>query len=87
MARRPDFSRKLPRPLVIYDGRKPLMRLTKLMDVRKLIGRLPADRKGFVTWQYVKEQLNHAARGADPIDVCIAVRMVLMMERIDCRPE
>ena len=59
---RPDWSRPLPRPLVIPT----VMTLKTLDDVRKLMGHLPAATRAKSTWQYVATCLDKAARGADP---------------------
>lgn len=60
-AKRPDWSRPLPRPLVILE----VMTLETLADVRKLLGHLPKEVRAKETWQAVAEQLE--ARRAAPI--------------------
>jgi fructosamine-3-kinase len=51
---RPDWSRPLPRPIVIPK----VMTLKTLADVRALIERhLPAERRERPTWRYVAQQL------------------------------
>ena len=58
--------------------------------MRKLLGHLPADRSKLSTWQHVAAQLDEAARGADTVDVAVALRLVLFMEALnaagDCLP-
>jgi hypothetical protein len=50
------------------------MTLKTLDDVRTLIGHLPA------------AELEKAVDGADPADASIALRMVPMLEGVECRP-
>jgi hypothetical protein len=81
---KPDWSRRLPRPLIIPG----VMTLKTLADVRKLIGHLPKDHRAKSTWQHVEEYLNKAARGeVETIDVTVPLRMVLSMENVECRPK
>ena len=47
---------------------------------------LPEDRRARSTWRYVAQQLAEAAAGADTVDVAIALRLVLMLENVECRP-
>ena len=66
---RPNWSRKLPRPLKIPS----VMTLKTLADVRKLIGHLPADRRELNTWRHVAAELDKAAAGTvDLIDDAVA---------------
>ena len=37
------------------------------------------------TWRHVAKTLDQAARGGDPLDVSVALRMVLLLEGISCR--
>ena len=83
MRKRPDSSRPLTRTLVIPDG----MTLKTLADVRELMRHLPADRRERPTWRHVAAQLTEAAADADRAEVSIALRMVLMLEGIECRPQ
>jgi hypothetical protein len=80
--RRADWTRKLPRPLVIPK----LLTLTTLGDVRALLARLPKGRRALPTWRHVAAELEAAAHGADPADVATALRLVLALERVPCRP-
>jgi len=83
-ASRPDWSRSLPRPLVIPG----IMTLKTLADVRELVEKhLPADTRAKDTWQHVASCLAEAAAGADTVDVAIALQMVLSMERVRFRPK
>jgi hypothetical protein len=84
MAKRADWSRPLPRPLVIPK----VMALKTLADVRTLLRHLPDDRCTQLTWRHVADQLAQAARGeVEPKHVSIALRMVLSMEGVECRPK
>jgi hypothetical protein len=76
------WSRRLPRPLVIPRA----MTLTTLADVRELTRHLPDDHREFSTWQHVAAELDKAAAGADVTGLAIALRMVLMLENVECRP-
>jgi hypothetical protein len=75
---RPNWSRPLPRPLVIPD----LMTLTTLADVRELLKHLPKGHRERSTWQHVATCLNEAAHGGDTIDVTVPLKMVLSMEGV-----
>ena len=79
---RPNWSRKLPRPLKIPS----VMTLRTLADVRALLGHVPAERRRLDTWQHVAKCLNEAARGGSVNDVTIALRLVLMLEHVPCLP-
>jgi hypothetical protein len=76
--KRSDWSRRLPRTLVIPT----VMTLRTLADARKLIQHLPEDRRARSTWRHVQEQLG---QGADPADVAIALRLALILENVECR--
>ena len=79
---RPNWSRPLPRQLVIPT----VMTLKTLADVHNLIGHLPATTRKKSTWRHVAKCLNEAAaRGAHPARVYAALRMVLSMEGVECR--
>jgi hypothetical protein len=78
---RPNWSRSLPRPLTIPK----VMKLRTLADVRTLLGRLPKASRAKETWQHVAAELDKAAGGADTADVSVALRLVLMLETVECR--
>ncbi len=80
--KRADWSRPLPRSLVIPS----VMRLRTLADVRELMRHLPAEHRKRPTWRHVAAELEQAAAGADPVDVAVALRLVLMLENVECRP-
>jgi hypothetical protein len=79
---RPNWSRPLPRPLVI-----PGVKLSTLADVRELMRHLPRATRERDTWRHVADQLAEAARGGDVNDAVVALRLVLMLERVECRNE
>jgi len=79
--KRPDWSRPLPRPLVIPG----VMTLKTLADIRSLLGHLPKDVRARSAWQSVASQLDAAAGGADPADVAVALQLVLMLEKVEFR--
>jgi hypothetical protein len=81
---RQNWSRPLPRPIIIPN----VMTLKTLADVRTLIERhLPVERRQRATWRYVAIQLDKAARGADPTEVVMALRVVRSIEGVECRPQ
>jgi hypothetical protein len=82
MSKRSDWSRPLPRPIVIPE----VMTLRTLADVRKLLGYLPKDFRARSTWQGIATLLNDAARGdALPNDVAVALQLVLIIEKVTFR--
>jgi len=80
---RPDWPRKLPRPLKLPT----ITTLRTLGDIRALLKNLPAGRREQSTWRHVADRLNEAARGGDINDAVIALRMVLQLERVPCLPQ
>jgi hypothetical protein len=76
---RPNWSRALPRPLVIPR----VMTLKTLADVRMLMRHLPVEHRKRPTWRHVAAQLEQAAVGADT--VAVALRLALMLENVECR--
>ncbi len=77
----PNWSRTLPRPLVIPK----VMTLRTLGDVRDLMRHLPQEHRARHTWHHVAAELEKAAAGADVIDLAIALRLALMLENVECR--
>jgi hypothetical protein len=64
------------------------MTLYTLTDVRELMRHLPQDRRARPTWRHVQATLANATRGdEDPLDVSIALRLALMLDRVECRPK
>jgi hypothetical protein len=63
---RPNWSRKLPRPLKIPS----VTTLKTLADVRTLIQRLPKGHRERSTWRCVAKQLAAAADGGDVSRCC-----------------
>jgi hypothetical protein len=80
---RPNWSRALPRPLVIPD----VMTLTTRADVRDLMRRLPEDRLQRQMWRHVALQLKQAAADGDTRKVAVSLRMVLSTDGVECRPQ
>jgi hypothetical protein len=80
---RPDWTRRLPRPLSIPG----VMKLVTLADVRALLGHLPQQHRDKTTWRHVADRLDEAARGAELVDLVVPLRMVLAMEGVQCRPQ
>ena len=83
MATRSNWSRPLPRPLVIPK----IMTLKTLDDVRTLMSHLPEDRLQRQMWRHVALQLKQAAADGDTTKVSVSLRMVLSMEGVECRPQ
>jgi hypothetical protein len=79
---RPDWSRPLPRPLVIPT----VLNLITLDDVRTLIERhLPMQTRNKPTWRYVRVKLAEAARSGNTTDVVVALEIALHLEGVECR--
>ena len=79
--RKLDWSRRLPRPLTIPT----VMKLRTLADVRTLMSHLPVDRKRMDTWQLVAARLQDAASSGDIAELVAVLRVVFMIEHIECR--
>ena len=79
-----NWRRPLPRPIVIPK----LMTLATLDDVRALVQKhLPVSYRKKPTWRRVESITTAAARGELPAEeVTVALRMVLQLEGIQCRP-
>jgi len=74
----------LPRPIIIPG----IATLVTLADVKSLIERdLTTRCRQKAAWRYVAERLVEAARDGDTMRVAVALRMVLSMEGIECRPQ
>jgi hypothetical protein len=81
---RPNWSRKLPRPLKIPT----VTTLHTLADVRELAEKhLPAECRERETWRHVTDRLHHVARGGDINDVEVSLRLVLQLEQVPCLPQ
>jgi hypothetical protein len=72
----------LPQLLVIPK----VMTLKTLADVRELMHHLPEDRRARLTWRQVAADIEAAATGGDIQGAAIALRLVLMLEGVECRP-
>jgi hypothetical protein len=80
---RPDWSRPLPRELVIPG----IMTLRTLADVRELMKPLPEGHRERSTWRHVADCLNERAAGGSTADVTAPLQMVLMMGGVEYRPK
>ena len=81
---RPNWSRRLPRPLVIAT----VIHLSTLAEVRALIDRhLPPQTRNKPTWRYVRKKLDEAAHGGNMMDVATALQIALKFEGVEYRPE
>ena len=58
-----------------------VMALT-LADVRKLLGHVPKERRELSTWRHVEATLQACAAGEDPVNVSVALQLVLQCERV-----
>ena len=62
--------------------------LRRLADVRELMRHLPKENRNKAAWRYVAAQLDKATTGTvDTVEVEIALRLVLMLEGVKCRPK
>jgi hypothetical protein len=79
---RPDWSRKLPRPLKIPS----VMTLHTLAEIRELVERhLPAECRERETWRHVANELHKAAHGGNINHAVTALRLVLQLEGVPCQ--
>jgi len=64
------------------------MVIATLADVRELMRHLPADRRERSTWRRVAADIEAAAGGEGDIEgAAIGLRLVLFLERVECRPQ
>jgi hypothetical protein len=68
---------KFPRPITIL-----VMTLKTFADVRKLLAHIPTKRRELSTWQHVEATLQACAGGDDPVNVSVALLLVLQAERV-----
>jgi hypothetical protein len=68
---RPDWSRKLPRPLKIPT----------------VMEHLPAECRERETWRHVANEIDQAARDGNINDAVVALRLVLQLEQVPCLPK
>jgi hypothetical protein len=82
---RRNWLRPLPRPIIIPG----VVTLVTLGDVRSLIERNLTTRcRQRAAWSYVARRLAEAARdGGDTKRVAVPLRMVLLVEGVECRPQ
>ena len=78
----PDWSRPLPRPLIIPK----IMKLRTLADARELVEKhLPDHYRQKDTWRHAAAQLSLAANGGNVLDASIALRLALMLDGVQCQ--
>lgn len=77
--KRADWSRLLPRPIVIPT----VMTLRTLTDVRELLRHLPEDRRSRRPWRHVAAEIDKAAAGADTADISIALHPAMTIEGVE----
>jgi hypothetical protein len=79
----PNWSRPLPRPIIIPE----VMKLATLGDVRVLVEKhLPAEYRLKFAWRQLAGLLRRAAQGEqDVAEVSTALRIVLQLEGVTCR--
>ena len=79
----PNWSRPLPRPIIIPD----VMQLSTLADVRILVEKhLPKEYRSKFGWRQLAGRLRRAAEGQQDVAVVSdALRIVLQLEGVTCR--
>jgi hypothetical protein len=75
---RSNWSTPLPPLITIPQA----MTLTTLADVRKLLGHIPKERRQLSTWHHVEKTLRECAAGDDPVNISVALQIVLQAERV-----
>jgi hypothetical protein len=73
-----SWSTPLPRPIAIPQ----VMTLKTLADVRELIGHIPKVRRQLSKWQHIEATLQACAHGDDPVNISVALQIVLQGERV-----
>jgi hypothetical protein len=58
------------------------MTLKTLADVRKLLGHIPKVRRELSTWQHIEKTLRECAAGEDPVNISVALQIVLQAEGV-----
>jgi len=53
-----------------------------LGNVRTLLGHIPKERRQLSTWQHVEKTLQECAAGDDPVNISVALQIVLRGERL-----
>ena len=71
----------MPRPLTIPE----VADLHTIGDVRDLLTHLPERCRDKSTWQHVIACLEEAALGGDTQNVSVPLRLVLVLEGVECR--
>jgi len=71
LRKRADWSRRLPRSLIIPT----VMTLKTLADARTLMRHLPAEHQERPTWRHVAAELEQGGAGTDTVDVAVALRL------------
>jgi hypothetical protein len=91
IAARSELRGYAPRQLVpapAPTARHPqVMTLRTLADVRELMRHLPAEHRNSRIWRYVAGQVERAAGGGDVGDAATALRIALILEKVECRPQ
>ena len=79
----PNWSRPLPRPIIIPD----VMKLDTLGDVRALVEKhLPAEYRTKFTWRQLAGMLRRVAEGKeDAAELSTALQIVLKIEGVEYR--
>ena len=78
---RPNWSTPLPWPIKIPQ----VMTLKTLDDVRRLLSHIPKERRQLSTWQHVEKTLRECGAGDDPVNISVALQIVLQGERVPYR--
>jgi hypothetical protein len=72
------WSTPLPRPITIPK----VMKLKTLDDVRNLINHIPEERRASPSWQHVETTLQACAAGDHSANISVALKLVLLAEKV-----